>query len=176
MQIDYSHGLPHIDTERTDDEYEAGEGGQAEFSLEPYKTELLAIWRFRTPEVARESAEAIYARFLQYRDANDVIGMDMARKFLQMGWTRSRRYAYHRNGRKWARVHREMLPLDPDPEKAECARIFYEFYLAARSDPFYKEAMDRRRQARPARQTIVEVVTAIETEAVIRTEKRMPRG
>ena len=39
--------------------------------------------------------------YLTYRDKKDFIGMDMCRKFLEMGFTRSRRYANHRNGKKY---------------------------------------------------------------------------
>lgn len=39
--------------------------------------------------------------FLVYLENNDFIGADMARKFLQMGYTRSRRYANHKSGRKY---------------------------------------------------------------------------
>lgn len=69
--------------------------------MEPYKSELLPHWRFRTPEVAHESAEEIYRRFMGYRGEGDFVGMDMARKFLQMGYTRARRYANHHSGRKY---------------------------------------------------------------------------
>ena len=31
----------------------------------------------------------------------DFIGMDMCRKFLEMGFTRARRYANHRDGKKY---------------------------------------------------------------------------
>ena len=40
--------------------------------------------------------------FLNYRAEDDFVGMDMARKFLQMGYTRARRYANHKSGRKYA--------------------------------------------------------------------------
>ena len=40
--------------------------------------------------------------FLSYRAEDDFVGMDMARKFLQMGYTRARRYANHKSGRKYA--------------------------------------------------------------------------
>ena len=33
--------------------------------------------------------------------AEDFVGADMARKFLQMGFTRARRYANHRGGKKY---------------------------------------------------------------------------
>ena len=76
--------------------------------------------------------------FEEYKAAGDFVGMDMARKFLQMGWTRARRYANHRSGRKYDKTSAEVLPREGDPEKAESARIFYARYVAAREDPDYK--------------------------------------
>ena len=37
----------------------------------------------------------------QYKEQDDFVGMDMARKFLEMGFTRSRRYANHKDGKKY---------------------------------------------------------------------------
>jgi hypothetical protein len=123
--------------------YRVGKGEQGVLLVEPYKSEILPHWRFRTPEVARESAETIYGLFLQYKEDDDFVGMDMARKFLQMGWTRSRRYANHRTGRKYDPATGTVLPRDEDPVKAESARVFREYYDRARNDPGYVE---RKRQ------------------------------
>ena len=107
--------------------------------------------RFKTPEIARESSEKIHQLFLDYKANGDFIGMDMARKFLQMGYTRARRYANHRTGQKYdgpvpddkkgqSGAHgREQLPRQEDPVKAEAARIFYGKYLEAREDAEYKK-------------------------------------
>ena len=48
--------------------------------------------------------------FLRYKARGDFVGMDMARKFLQMGYTRSRRYANHKGGRKYAEDGETILP------------------------------------------------------------------
>ena len=48
--------------------------------------------------------------FLQYKQDGDFVGMDMARKFLQMGWTRARRYANHKGGRKYDPESGQELP------------------------------------------------------------------
>ena len=53
----------------------------------------MSLWKFRNEEAARESSEAIYKKFFEYRSEGDFVGMDAARKYLQMGWTRSLRYA-----------------------------------------------------------------------------------
>jgi hypothetical protein len=46
-----------------------------------------------------------------------MLGMDMSRKFLQMGFTRSRRYANHRSGRKYSSKDKEGTLLPP-PDRA----------------------------------------------------------
>jgi hypothetical protein len=79
------------------------------------------------------------AQFLAYKAAGDFVGMDMARKFLQMGWTRARRYANHSGGRKYAADGETVLPRVTDAVKAESAAIFYKVYVAAREDPAYKQ-------------------------------------
>ena len=130
--------------------YRVGRGEMGVLLVRPYKDEILPHWRFKTPDVARESSEKIYQLFLDYKAANDFIGMDMARKFLQMGYTRARRYANHQGGKKYdgpvpddkkgqSGAHgRAELPRQEDPVKAESARIFYGKYLQAREDPDYK--------------------------------------
>ena len=79
--------------------------------------------------------------FYEYRDRDDFVGMDMARKFLQMGYTRARLYANHRSGSKYDEKG-EVNPQEPDAldnEKARAARIFYAKYLEAREDEHYKK-------------------------------------
>jgi hypothetical protein len=49
--------------------------------VEPYKSEILPYWRFKTPDIARQSSEKIYEIFLDYLQQDDFIGADMARKF-----------------------------------------------------------------------------------------------
>jgi hypothetical protein len=73
--------------------YRIGRGEQGVFHTEPYKSELLPLWSFKDAAAAEESADAIYGRFLRYKDEGDFVGMDVARKYLQMGYTRSRRYS-----------------------------------------------------------------------------------
>ncbi len=131
--------------------YRVGVGEMGVLLVRPYKDEILPHWRFKTPDIARESSAKIYELFLDYKVKGDFVGMDMARKFLQMGYTRSRRYANHASGKKYdgpvpddkkgqSGAHgREQLPRQEDPVKAEAARIFYGVYLQAREDPDYKK-------------------------------------
>jgi hypothetical protein len=70
----------------------------------------------------------------------------MARKFLQMGYTRARRYANHRSGRKYAPDSHEVLEREPDAQKAAAAEIFRRRWQCVRSDPAYLAAARRHRQ------------------------------
>lgn len=140
-----------IDFRAHPEKYRVSVGEMGVLTAEPYKSEILPHWRFKTPEIARGSSEKIYQLFLDYKASGDFIGMDMARKFLQMGYTRSRRYANHKTGQKYdgpvpddkkgqSGAHgRAQLPRNEDPVKAESARIFYAKYLEAREDPTYKK-------------------------------------
>jgi len=122
--------------------YVVGRGEQGVLTVEPYKSELLPLWRFKTPAIARKSARALYAAFLAYGAEGDFVGMDMARKYLQMGWTRARRYANHRSGRKYGK-DRAVLATDEDPVKAEAAAVFRRYYERARDNARYRELARR---------------------------------
>src|SRR5918999_471582 len=115
-------GYPYdgVDLRKHPEAYRIGRGEQGDFHAEPYKSELLPLWRFKDVELAKASAEAIYERFLGYKAEDDFVGMDVARKYLQMGYTRSRRYARYRGGNK-----KELLE-EPDSGKSRVAEIFYE--------------------------------------------------
>jgi hypothetical protein len=121
--------------------YRIGRGEQGVFSVEPYKSELLSLWRIRTPREAAASASAIRAAFERYKARKDLVGMDMARKYLQMGYTRARRYARHRNGRKYARDGTE-LALEPDATKQRSANAFAVAWRRVIADRTYR-AMKR---------------------------------
>ncbi len=119
--------------------YRVGRGEQGVFHAEPYKGELLPLWGFKSVEAARESSGAIYEKFLGYGQEGDFVGMDVARKYLQMGFTRSRRYAKYRGGKK--SEPREV----EDPIKQEAAKIFYEKWRAAAEDGEYLRLKERHR-------------------------------
>jgi uncharacterized protein DUF4385/uncharacterized protein DUF3253 len=119
--------------------YRVGRGEQGVLTAEPYKSELLPLWRFKTPAEAKVSAKALQAAFIAYRDQDDFVGMDMARKFAQMGFTRARRYANHRSGRKYDESG-AVAPREPDAEKARSAEIFYRLWQKLEADPAYRAA------------------------------------
>lgn len=117
--------------------YRVGKGEQGVLLVEPYKSELLPYWKFRTPKEAKNSAGKIFRKFQVYKLEDDFIGMDMARKFLQMGFTRSRRYANHKSGRKYD--GNNILPKDEDPVKAKSAEIFFKYWKKAENDSKYRQ-------------------------------------
>ena len=126
------------DYRKRPDLYRIGRGEQGVLTVQPYKSEILPHWRFRTPVEARRSAAAIFRLFRAYGRQRDFVGMDMARKFLQMGFTRARRYANRKSGRKYAPGTRRLLAREPDAGKALCAAIFYERWRAAARDRTYQ--------------------------------------
>ena len=139
MSFDYSLDFNSIDFRQHPELYQIGKGEQGVLLVEPYKSEILPHWRFKTPAIAQKSASKLYRMFLDYKAKDDFVGMDMARKFLQMGYTRSRRYANHKSGRKYKEGTREVLQREEDAVKAESAKIFYEKWKKAKTDKKYLE-------------------------------------
>ena len=137
MAFDYSVDFKNTNFREHPEWYQIGKGEQGVLLVEPYKSEILPHWRFKTLEIAQKSANKIYELFLRYKADNDFVGMDMARKFLQMGYTRSRRYANHKSGRKYAADGQQILPREEDPIKAESAKVFYEKWQQAKADETY---------------------------------------
>ena len=126
IEFDYSLDYENIDFRKTPELYRIGRGEQGVLLVEPYKSEICQYWRFRTPEIAKKSATKIYSIFLTYLD--------------MMGWTRARRYANHRSGRKYDK-NGNIKPQEDDHwicDKAESARIFKRVYDTARNNPTYK--------------------------------------
>ena len=57
---------------------------------------------FKNRKIAVKYLLKIYTMYANdYRAKNDFVGMDMCRKFLEMGFTRARRYANHKDGKKY---------------------------------------------------------------------------
>ena len=138
---------PDVDYRKHPELYRLGRGERGVLTVQPYKDEILPHWRFKTPEIAQESADTIYKMYRDYRDEEDFVGMDMARKFLQMGYTRSRRYANHKSGQKYDPDTGEQLPREPDEEKAESARIFKEKWDAVTDDDVYQKLKKRHQES-----------------------------
>ena len=136
-KFDYSLNYEEFDLRKHPELYTVGRGEQGVLMVEPYKGEILPHWRFKTPEIATESSEKIYELFLEYKKKGDFVGMDMARKFLQMGYTRARRYTNHKGGRKYSKKDGSILPYQNDKVKAEAAAIFKAQWEIVKTDPDY---------------------------------------
>ncbi|KAB8335493.1 DUF4385 domain-containing protein [Scytonema tolypothrichoides VB-61278] len=157
--FDYSLDFQNINFREHPELYRVGKGEQGVLLVEPYKSEILPHWRFKTPEIAKESSEKIYQMFFEYLDQDDFVGADMARKFLQMGYTRSRRYANHKSGRKYKtnpqketsqeaqmKARKDILPNEVDPVKAESAAIFKEKWMQAKMNEKYLQLLAKHKQ------------------------------
>ena len=136
-EFPYSLDFKLTDFRQRPDLYHIGKGEQGVLLVEPYKSEILPHWRFKTVAEAKKSSAKIYKMFLAYLKAEDFPGADMARKYLQMGWTRAKRYANHKGGRKYDKTTGEELPRTEDAEKAAAAAIIYERYVTARQHREY---------------------------------------
>ena len=128
---EFDYGLDYKTIDFTIEEnrklYRIGRGEQGVLLVRPYTNAICSHWRFKTPQEAVVSSNKIYAMYLDYKDEKDFIGMDMCRKFLEMGFTRARRYANHNSGRKYKKGTKEVLPQEEDhatSKYAQSAGIF----------------------------------------------------
>ena len=153
-KFDYSLDFKNLNFRDRPDLYQVGRGEQGVLLVQPYKSEILPHWRFKTPDIAEKSSQKIYQLFLEYLEQDDLVGADMARKFLQMGYTRSRRYANHKSGKKYRtnpqkeeskkaekEARKDILPLDVDPIKAKSAEIFKAKWQEAKANPKYQQLL-----------------------------------
>jgi hypothetical protein len=159
--FNYNLDFDKTDFRKNPELYRIGVGEQGVLLVQPYKSEILPHWKFKTEEVARTSAETIYQLFEDYLKEHDFVGADMARKFLQMGFTRARRYANHASGRKY-KIGKEdktasleypyssgsknkgntILKQEADAlinEKARAAEVFKRYWFKAKDHPEYQK-------------------------------------
>jgi len=129
---------PDIDYRAHPEQYAIGRGEQGVLIVQPYKSELLPLWRFKDLPSATAAIDALQQKYVEYRAAGDFVGMDMARKYLQMGYTRSRRYAMHRGGRKYRPDGSEIPPILSDPVKVEVAKLYKVAWQQVVDDPEYQ--------------------------------------
>ena len=142
MSVDKSYfekWNPEVDYKLNPELYRIGRGQQGVLICEPYKSEICKYWRFKTVAEAQVSSQSILSMFYNYVSSGDFVGADMSKKFLHMGFTRARRYANHRDGKKY-NPDGTIIPQEPDAltsVKAQSARIFYECWKEAREYPEY---------------------------------------
>ena len=121
-----------------DKRYRIGRGEQGVLLVRPYTNIICRNWRFKTPQIAEKSANTIYHMYRGFRALKDFVGMDMCRKFLEMGFTRARRYANHKDGKKYK--DGKILPQEKDwatSEKAKSATIFKRYRDLVTTDKVY---------------------------------------
>lgn len=94
---------PALDSPSLNYSYAIARGEMGVLSFEPYKSLILPFWAFRTMAIAQKSASVLWTVFESYVERGDLVGADMARKFIQMGMTRAKRYANHKGGRKYGK-------------------------------------------------------------------------
>ena len=122
-----------------DKRYRIGRGEQGVLLVRPYTDDICKHWRFKTPTEAFVSSTKILFEYHVYKDKEDFIGMDMCRKFLEMGFTRARRYANHKDGKKYDKDG-NVKPQEKDwatSDKAKSAQIFKKARDRVTTDPIY---------------------------------------
>lgn len=140
--FNYQQDFSSIDFRQQPELYQVGRGEQGVLLVEPYKSEILPFWRYKDEASAMKSAEQIYQLFEAYRQQDDFVGMDMARKFIQMGYTRARRYANYKGGKKYAEDG-SLNTRGNDPIGAAAATVFKGWWDKIRQDEDY---LKRKRQ------------------------------
>tara|TARA_B100000886_G_C20199108_1_gene397551 strand:- start:34 stop:492 length:459 start_codon:yes stop_codon:yes gene_type:complete len=138
-EFDYNLNYKRLKFKPNDKRYRIGRGEQGVLLIRPYTDDICKYWKFKTPELAFESASRILFLYHQYKEKKDFVGMDMCRKFLEMGFTRSRRYANHKDGRIYDEKFNR-LPQEPDAltsAKAVSARVFRNARNVVTKDPIY---------------------------------------
>tara|TARA_Y100000592_G_C5359776_1_gene263055 strand:- start:355 stop:813 length:459 start_codon:yes stop_codon:yes gene_type:complete len=141
LEFDYSIDYKNTLFETNDKRYRIGRGEQGVLLVRPYTDDICRYWRFKTPHEAKISAVKILNLYNTYKTKSDFVGMDMCRKFLEMGFTRARRYANHKDGKKY-NADGSIKPQEPDALtsiKAQSARIFKQVRDRVAKDPTYVE-------------------------------------
>ena len=139
IEFDYKLDYKNILFRPNDRRYRIGRGEQGVLLVRPYTDVICKHWRFKTLKEAMVSSQKIFDMYLDYRIQKDFVGMDMCRKFLEMGFTRARRYANHKDGKKYGKDGK-ILPQEKDwatSEKAKSAKRFKEFRDLVTQDEFY---------------------------------------
>jgi hypothetical protein len=127
--------------------YRYRSGEQGVFKVQPYKDELLPDWSFKDEAAAEASVKALREQYESYRASDDFVGMDMARKYLQMGFTRAMRYAKYPGGQKYNADGTEREPKQwADPEKRAAAVVFRDAWQALTDDPAYQRLKERHQE------------------------------
>ena len=139
IEFNYNLDYKNILFKKNDKRYRIGRGEQGVLLVRPYTNDICKHWRFKTPSEAFISTTKILFEYHVYKDKEDFVGMDMCRKFLEMGFTRARRYANHKDGKKYDKDG-NVKPQEKDwatSDKAKSANIFKKARDRVTSDPIY---------------------------------------
>ena len=138
-EFDYSIDYKNTLFKPNDTRYRIGRGEQGVLLVRPYTDDICKYWKFKNPAIAERSAKKITSMYFDYAANDDFVGMDMCRKFLEMGFTRARRYANHKDGKKYdseGNVKPQELDALTSP-KAKSAKIFKRARDHVAKDPVY---------------------------------------
>ena len=139
-EFDYNIDYKNTLFKPNDTRYRIGRGEQGVLLVRPYTDDICKPWKFKNTVIAERSAKKITSMYFDYAEDNDFVGMDMCRKFLEMGFTRARRYANHKSGKKYA-ADGSVLPQEDDwatSEKAQSAAIFKKYRDNVANSELYK--------------------------------------
>ena len=148
IEFDYNLDYKNLIFKPNDKRYRIGRGEQGVLLVKPYTNDICKHWRFKTPMEAYISASRILFEYHLYKEKEDFVGMDMCRKFLEMGFTRSRRYANHKSGKKYDE-NGKVRPQEKDwatSPKAKSAKVFYQARSRVTNDPKYIQMRKEWRQ------------------------------
>ena len=148
LEFDYKLDYKNTVFRPNDTRYRIGRGEQGVLLVRPYTDVICRHWRFKTLKEARVSSQKIFDMYLDYRILKDFVGMDMCRKFLEMGFTRARRYANHKDGKKYDE-NGKVKPQEKDwatSPKAKSAKVFYQARSRVTNDPKYIQMRKEWRQ------------------------------
>ena len=142
--IEFDYKLDYKKLKFTDKEtrklYRIGRGEQGVLLVKPYTNDICKYWKFKTPAIAKKSAEKIYTMYADYRAKCDFVGEKFYCLNENVTFTRARRYANHRDGNKYDE-NGNVKPQEPDAMTchfAESATIFREYRNRVAKDSKYK--------------------------------------
>ncbi len=144
-------------------EYVISRGQFGVLSYEPYKSEILPLWRYKNQSVAEVSSRRILRLFYYYYLDNDnFVGADMAKKYLHMGFTRPMRYAKYPGGKKYDSDGNEVQAHGPDTtgewydsDKREAAVVFRKRWKEARENKKYLRLKELHKSGELYKQTTI---------------------
>jgi hypothetical protein len=138
----YEHVDWNLNYRKHPEQYRIGIGQFGVMKYEPYTSEVIDHWRYKSVPIAIESRNRILALFYRYLDTNDFPGADVAKKALHMGFTRALRYAkpvekdVSHNGSPPPAAY-------SSPEKRRVSLVFKDAYDTARTHECYQRLRER---------------------------------